>query len=162
MIHYTLRCDNGHEFDGWFKDSAAFDRQAKRGLVECPGCGATRVSRALMAPAIGAGARRKGRRDPVGAGPAPPSGAPAPPAETAVAGPKIPAEMMAALQRMRAEIEARCDYVGKDFAAEARKLHAGESARSGIYGEATRAEAEALREEGIQVASIPWVRRADG
>ena len=73
MIHYTLRCDNGHEFDGWFKDSAAFDRQAKRGLVECPGCGATRVSRALMAPAIGAGARRKGRRDPVGAGPAPPS-----------------------------------------------------------------------------------------
>jgi hypothetical protein len=91
-----------------------------------------------------------------------PAAAPAPMPEAAVAGPKIPAEMLAKLQRMRAEIEARCEYVGKEFATEARRIHAGESERTGIYGEATREEAEALREDGINVASIPWVPRADG
>jgi hypothetical protein len=157
MIHYHLRCDDGHGFDGWFKDIAAFEKLAKRGLVECPTCGGTKVSRALMAPAIGASARTKGQVElPQAAAPAPP------PAEKSVAGPPIPAEMMAKLQRMRAEIEARCDYVGKDFADEARKIHAGESERTGIYGETSKEEAEALREEGINVASIPWVPRADG
>ena len=52
MIHYQLRCDQDHEFDGWFNDSAGFEKQAKRGLIECPTCGATKVSRALMAPAV--------------------------------------------------------------------------------------------------------------
>lgn len=63
---------------------------------------------------------------------------------------------------MRAEIEKHCDYVGRDFAEEARKIHRGESDRKGIYGEATEAETEALRDEGVEVASIPWVPRADG
>lgn len=161
MIHYQLRCDAGHAFDGWFKDSAGFDRQARRGLVECPSCASTKVERALMAPAIGAGARTKGRAGP------PPAPAPSPvpaaagPAAKAVTGPKLPAEVMAQLQRMRAEVEARCDYVGPAFAEEARAIHRGESERAGIYGEATREEAEALREEGIEIAAIPWVPRSD-
>lgn len=154
MIHYQLRCDAGHSFDGWFRDSAAFERQAKRGLVECPSCASTKVERALMAPAIGAGARTKGR-----AAPAPQPQAPA--AAKAVAGPKVPAEVMAQLQRMRAEIEARCEYVGPAFAEEARRIHNGESERTGIYGEATPEEAAALREDGIEVAAIPWVPRSD-
>src|SRR5580658_921036 len=52
MIHYNVRCSHAHEFDGWFKDSAAFDRLSKRGMVECPICGDTKVERALMAPAV--------------------------------------------------------------------------------------------------------------
>ena len=52
MIHYQLRCDDEHGFDGWFADSASFEKQAKRGLVECPVCGSTKVERALMAPAV--------------------------------------------------------------------------------------------------------------
>jgi hypothetical protein len=156
MIHYQLRCDDGHEFDGWFKDIAAFEKLAKRGLVECPTCGSTRVSRALMAPAIGGAAKARGEaQGPRGPAPA------GPPAEKAVAGVPIPAEVLAKLQRMRAEIEARCDYVGRDFANEARRIHAGQSERTAIYGETSREEAEALREEGINVASIPWVPRAD-
>jgi hypothetical protein len=78
-----------------------------------------------------------------------------------MAGP-VPAQVVAILQRMRAEVEKHCDYVGSDFAEEARKIHRGESERKGIYGEATESEAEALREEGVEVASIPWVPRADG
>jgi hypothetical protein len=161
MIHYQLRCTGGHEFDGWFQDSAGFERLAKAELVECPHCGGTEVSRALMAPAIA-----KGRDAPAVAQPAPPAPPAAPiaavgDAQPMAAGP-IPPKVVALLQRMRAEVEKSCDYVGRDFAEEARKLHRGESERRGIYGEATDAEAEALADEGIEVARIPWVPRADG
>jgi hypothetical protein len=150
MIHYALRCDSAHEFDGWFKDSAAFERMVKRGLVDCPQCGSTRVSRALMTPAV-ASSRT-----------ALPAAAPPAPAEgKAVAG-QIPAAALAMLQRLRAEIEKHCDYVGPRFAEEARKIHNGESDARGIYGEATPEDAEALREEGIGFRTIPWVPRADG
>ncbi|MBK1660728.1 DUF1178 family protein [Paracraurococcus ruber] len=158
MIHYDLRCSAGHEFDGWFKDSAAFDRQAKAGFVECPVCGATEVAKRLMAPAI----PRKGRtrvKDLPAVPPAPPAEMPA--TAPAAAGP-MPAQVVALLQRMRAEVEKSCDYVGTEFAEEARKIHRGESDRRGIYGEASDAEASALREEGIEVARLPWVPRADG
>ena len=73
----------------------------------------------------------------------------------------MPAQVVALLQRMRAEVEKNCDYVGRDFAEEARKIHRGESERTAIYGEASDADAEALRDEGIEVARIPWVPLAD-
>jgi hypothetical protein len=157
MIHYDLRCGAGHEFDGWFKDSAAFERQAKAGFVECPVCGGTEVSKRLMAPAI----PKKGRSRAKEAPPPPAPGPPAAPAQAAAAGP-MPAQLVALLQRMRTEVEKNCDYVGKDFAAEARKMHQGESDRRGIYGEASDADAQALKDEGIEVARIPWVPPADG
>jgi hypothetical protein len=77
------------------------------------------------------------------------------------AGP-MPAQLIAMLQRLRVEVEKSCDYVGKDFAEEARKIHNGEAEARGIYGEATDAEAEALAEDGIEVARLPWVPPADG
>ncbi|MCU0985308.1 MAG: DUF1178 family protein [Acetobacteraceae bacterium] len=150
MIHYALRCDRDHGFDGWFKDSATFEKMARRGLVDCPHCGSTKVERALMAPSIA-----KSAPEPVAAPP------PAPPvAAKAAAGP-IPAQMVAALQRLRAEIEKNCDYVGPRFAEEARKIHEGEAEARGIYGEATPEEAKALKEEGIGFETIPWVKPAD-
>lgn len=163
MIHYKLRCGAGHEFEGWFKDSGGFDKLARAGLVECTVCGNTEVERALMAPAV-VSSRRKAKP------PAPPPQAAAPPAappegppagQRMAAGP-IPAQLLAMLQRLRAEVEKSCDYVGPDFAEEARKIHHGEAEARGIYGEATDAEAEALAEEGIDVARLPWVPRADG
>jgi hypothetical protein len=154
MIHYDLRCSRDHGFDGWFKDSAAFDKQAKRGLVECPHCGDTKVDRALMRPAV---AKRESLPVPA------PMPSPQPPEmPAAVAGGTLPDHMRAMLQRMRAEVEKNCDYVGPQFADEARKMHRGESDKRGIYGETTPEQAEALSEEGIEVARIPWVPRADG
>lgn len=168
MIHYDLHCTTGHRFDGWFRDSGGFDAQVAAKLVECPVCGSTTVSKRLMAPAIA----KKGRVRPVEAATLPST----PPADTPVptapadapghaAGP-MPAQFVALLQRMRSELEKKCDYVGRDFADAARKLHrrseAGEAAAPrGIYGEASNAEAEALRDEGIEVARIPWVPPAD-
>jgi hypothetical protein len=163
MIHYNLRCGAGHEFDGWFKDSAGFDAQAEAGFVQCPVCGGTEVSKQLMAPAI----PKKGRTRAKEVAPSPPA-AHKPPAETstqATTGP-VPAQLVALLQRMRAEVEKNCEYVGKDFAEMARKIHReakeGEEAdRRGIYGEASDAEAQALQEEGIEIARLPWVPPAD-
>ncbi len=155
MIHYQLRCRHEHEFDGWFRDSLGFENQADRGLVACPACGDTKVARALMAPAV----PRKGER---GGSPQLAAEAPAPAAPAKAAAGPVPAQMLAMLQRMRAEVERNCDYVGEQFAAEARKIHRGESVKHSIYGESTPEQAEALAEEGIEVSQIPWVPRADG
>ncbi|HEY0423149.1 MAG TPA: DUF1178 family protein [Rhodopila sp.] len=151
MIHYQLRCRQSHGFDGWFNDSASFEKQAKRGLIECPECGDTSVERALMAPAV---AKRESLPVPVAA--------PQPPAPTEKAAMPVPAQMLAMLQRMRAEVEKNCDYVGPDFADRARAMHRGEAEAKPIYGETSEEQAESLADEGIQVAKIPWVPRADG
>src|SRR5258708_37367016 len=104
MIHYQVQCSKGHGFDGWFRDSAAFDAQAKRGLVECPACGDSLVRRALMAPAVA-----KPRALPSPAPSPAPSAASAPPAPDtapiAVAGERLPDHMRAMLQRLRSEVE---------------------------------------------------------
>src|ERR1700761_2226811 len=160
MIHYQLRCGQQHEFDGWFQSSAAFDRQAGAGLVECPHCGDVKVARALMAPAVATRDSAPVAAPEPAAPPSPPA-APAPAQAVAARGP-MPAHLRAMLQRMRAEVEKHCDYVGPDFAEEARKMHRGESDKRGIYGEATPSEAESLADEGIEVSRMPWVPRADG
>jgi hypothetical protein len=172
MIHYQLRCSDDHAFDGWFRDSAAFDEQAKRGLLECPSCGDVKVRRALMAPAV----PRKGRsaaktREITSApqsaepsAPAPASLAPAmvEPSPANLAAMRLPDEVRAVLQRMRAEVEKHCEYVGDSFADEARRIHNGETEARAIYGETSPEQAEALAEDGIEVARIPWLPRADG
>jgi hypothetical protein len=178
MIHYQLRCSADHGFDGWFVDSTGFEKQARAGLIACPRCGDVKVERALMAPAVprkGAPARNRRQREE-----AAPAGnqAPTPVANRqpgprggqatgqgagqAVAGiPDLSDEMRAMLQKLRAEVEARCDYVGNEFAAEARRIKSGEREGRGIYGETSPEEAEALAEEGIEVSRIPWIPRAD-
>ena len=159
MIHYTLHCAGQHSFDGWFKDSAAFDVQAGAGLITCPECGGNDVTRALMAPAIPRKGSRRKRGDvealpPTPAPPSPPS------PETAATG--LPDQVRAVLQRIRAEVERTSDYVGPAFADEARRIHRCESDKRNIYGESTPEQAEALADEGIEVSQIPWVPRADG
>jgi hypothetical protein len=148
MIHYDLHCSEDHAFDGWFKDSAAFERLAKRGLLECPHCGDAKVERALMRPAV---AKREALPVPV---PAPQPSAP----PAAVAGGPMPAHMRAMLQHMRAELEKNCDYVGPQFAEEARKIHRGESDKRSIYGETSPEQAEALADEASR-SGIPGSAR---
>jgi hypothetical protein len=166
MIHYQLQCAEGHGFDGWFKDSASFDDQARRGLLECPVCGDSKVERALMAPSVARKANARPVAPPVAdpapeATPTPTLPVPAAGAEQVAAG-RVPDQVRAMLQRLRAEVEKNCDYVGGGFADEARRIHRGESDRRGIYGEASPADAESLADEGIEIARIPWVPRADG
>ncbi len=161
MIHYALRCADSHEFDGWFRGSAAFDAQAASGLLACPVCSSTMVSRAMMAPRVSAGT-------PAPALPsqdAPAQASPEPgqvPALSVGGLPAMPDQVRAALQRIRAEVERKCDYVGQHFADTARAMHDGSESPRPIYGETTPDQAAALAEDGIEVARIPWVPRADG
>jgi hypothetical protein len=160
MIHYALRCGGGHEFDGWFKSSLSFEAQADQGLLDCPVCADQRISRALMAPRLSHGASPP---------PAAAASATAGPAEAATQAPDAPArdvtvlpdQIRAVLQRLRSEVERRCDYVGDRFAGEARRIHAGIAPERPIYGEASPDEAEALAEEGIDIGRLPWIPRAD-
>lgn len=132
MIAYNLRCDSGHEFEAWFRDSAAFDEQAAAGHLSCPRCGSARVEKAIMAPAIaGTG---KGRETP-----------PVPDAR----------QMRQFMTGLRKYVQQNADYVGPAFAEEARKIHYGETPERHIYGEATAGEARELVEEGIDVAPLP-------
>jgi hypothetical protein len=169
MIHYQLQCGRAHAFDGWFKDSTSFDRQAEMGLVACPFCNGTDVKRALMAPALGRGNRQA--KDPaLSMEPAsPPTSGAVPTPKPAVASPVLGTfaeteeadQLRSLLRRLRAEVEKHCDYVGPGFAEEARRIHYGEAEARGIYGEATMAETESLADEGIEFGVMPWLRGSD-
>ena len=140
MIRYDLICAKGHEFDGWFSDSAAYDLQAKRGFVECSHCGSNKVQKQLMAPGIPAKSNRKPETP-----------------QAMVAGPVDPRmkAMLQMMREMRAHVEKTAENVGDKFAEEARKIHYGEKEERGIYGNATRDQARDLIDEGIEVHPLP-------
>lgn len=148
MIVFNLQCRKGHGFEGWFKNGADFDRQARRGLVECPACGSTKVEKALSAPRV-AGTKKSRKA----ALPATQAAMGSDPATAKLA------EMHAQLAKLRAHVETNYEDVGENFAEEARKIHYGETEKRDIYGETSADEAAALAEEGVPVARIPWVRR---
>jgi len=142
MIRYRLKCEKRHEFDGWFANSAAFDKQIKRGLIACPRCGTAKVQKALMAPNVAKATKRKRTEKQ--------SAAQAESHRVAAHG-----ELAQAMRKLRAEIENKSEYVGPRFPEEARKIHYEETPARGIHGEATRDEAHALREEGIDFFPLP-------
>lgn len=135
MISFSLTCSEGHAFEGWFANSAAFDSQQAEGTLFCPLCGTADVSKALMAPAIATGRKKESVR---------------------VAA-NIPddAEAIAALRKIRQDLTENAEYVGKRFAEEARKIHYQEAEKRGIYGEASSDEVRSLIDEGIEFHPLP-------
>lgn len=150
MIKYALVCDKKHEFESWFADSAAFDKQAKRKLVVCPVCDSAKVEKAIMAPRIAA---KKGRMpiEMPAAAPETPAAAPAP---VAMISPQEQ-EFRAKLKELRDHLVKNADNVGEKFPEEARKMHYGETEHRSIYGVASPDEAKELLEEGIQCHPLP-------
>jgi hypothetical protein len=131
VIVYSLRCPKGHAFEGWFRDSGAFDAQSADGKLLCPVCNSKKIEKAPMAPAL---ANSVGERK------------------------STPDELRKARQfvtGLRKYVEANAEFVGPKFPEEARKIHYGESEERHIYGEATIAEARELIEEGVDVAPLP-------
>jgi hypothetical protein len=141
VIRYALSCEAGHAFDSWFANSAAFDRQAARGLVTCPTCGSAKVEKAIMAPALSGG------RDAAPA--AEPDKAP-----VAIVS-KEEVELRKKLKELRDHIVKSADYVGEKFPEEARRMHYGEIEHRSIYGEASADAAKSLAEEGIEFHPLP-------
>jgi hypothetical protein len=134
MIRFSLRCASGHEFEAWFRNGEGYDTQQTAGEITCPDCGDTHVEKALMAPSIG---------------------------RSRASAPISPAQLRAALVELKRQVESHCDYVGPQFAEEARRIHYGESDPRGIYGEASAEESRELAEEGIKFGRIPWVQSTD-
>lgn len=127
MISYNLRCQKGHEFEGWFRDSAAFDEQAGDGQLLCPTCQSRKVEKAIMAPAVAGTKKTRAREE----------------------------RRTRFVTGLRKYLETNGDYVGAGFPEEARKIHYGESKHRLIYGEASVKEARELLEEGVEVSPLP-------
>jgi hypothetical protein len=155
MIRYALNCDRGHNFESWFASSAAYDKQAKRGLIACPICDSSKVEKAIMAPRLSRGRTAERRRPP--ALPAPANAQPpATPPQAPVAVMSPPErELRKKLKELREHIVKNADYVGPGFPEQARKMHYGEIEHRSIYGEATPDEAKELHEEGIEFHPLP-------
>ena len=148
MIKYTLVCDKRHEFESWFSDSAAYDKQAKRGLVTCPQCGSPKVEKAIMAPRL-SGTRKRARKTETEA-----AATASPSAPVAMLSPQEQ-ELRTKLKELRDHLTRNADNVGKKFTEEARKMHYGETEHRSIYGEATPEDAKELAEEGIEFHPLP-------
>jgi hypothetical protein len=149
MIKYALACDKGHSFESWFADSAAYDKQAKRGLVTCPQCGSAKVEKAIMAPRL-SGTRKRGAAQEITLAPEKAQDK----ANVAVMSP-VEQELRAKLKELREHIVKNADNVGEKFPEEARKIHYGETEHRSIYGVASIEDAKELAEEGIDVHPIP-------
>jgi hypothetical protein len=148
MIRYALVCDRGHSFESWFQSSTTFDKQAKRGLVDCPHCGSSKVEKAIMAPRLAATKRK--RATPVEM-PTPAAAAKAP---VAMLSPQEK-EVRAKIKELREHLTKNAEPVGPKFPEQARKMHYGEIEHRSIYGEASPDEAKALAEEGVEFYPLP-------
>ena len=163
MIRYSLKCADNHRFDSWFQSAQAYGSLAEAGHVTCPVCGSSEIEKDLMAPSV------RPARDK----PAPLSAQAKPEKErkpekekskdTKAAKKEVRAldapmsESEAALAELRRKVEANSDYVGPDFATEARKMHDGEIPHRSIYGEAGPDDARKLLEDGVPVAPLPFI-----
>jgi hypothetical protein len=160
MIRYTLVCNKRHEFESWFTNSAAYDKQATRGLVTCPLCGSAKVEKALMAPRL---ARADAPSNQEAAPSHPPHAGEGREGESAPAAAQTPVAMISPqeqefrrkLRELRDHLVKNAENVGPRFPEEARKMHYGEAEHRSIYGVASPKDAKALHEEGIEFSPLP-------
>ena len=138
MIKYDLICKDEHEFEAWFRDSAAYDEQVAKKKVVCPHCGSKKVTKAIMAPRVSSSTKAKGKKQ-------------------MVAGHH--AKLAKMVEEFRSHVEKTHDYVGDKFPEEARKMHYGETEHRDIYGEASLDDAKELIDEGVPVAPIPGTNK---
>lgn len=134
MIRFSLHCDHGHDFEGWFRDNADFDQQTERKLVSCPVCNSQSVQKSLMAPAVSTTRRQE---------------------KIAMTLGEAQKKVLAEMRELSRKVRENADYVGDKFAEEARKIHFGETEERGIYGEASHDDVRSLIEDGVEVMPLP-------
>ena len=135
MINYTLKCDQNHTFDSWFKSAEAFEMLIKKSMVVCSECGSTKITKAIMAPSVST-SRKKDKT----------------PQELEKRS-KIKNDIL----ELKKKIEANSEYVGNNFANEARSMYLGETPERSIYGEAKADDAKKLIDDGIPVMPLPFL-----
>lgn len=134
MMRFSLHCDQHHEFEGWFRNNEDFDAQSDRGLVQCPVCHSAKVTKALMVPSVTTGRTKEKIAATMG---------------------EAQRKLLDEMRELSRKVKENADYVGDRFAEEARKIHHGETAERGIYGEATRDEITSLVKDGVEIMPLP-------
>ena len=138
MIKYNLKCNNEHEFESWFSDSNEFDNLKKKKLLECIFCSSKKVNKSIMAPMI--------------------SGTKINNNETQELNENLVNEKDKLL-KLRKFVENNFEYVEKNFSDKVREIYYDKKSKKAIYGNTTAEEREELEEEGIDLLSVPWVRK---
>jgi hypothetical protein len=165
MKVYNLACPQDHRFEGWFASEGDYLSQQDQGILACPICESTEINRMPCAPHIAKSGSLQGvssSTELAVAKPAPTGGL-----STALSGDvaaltgsdhsQLEAQVQAAFLKGMRELMGRSEDVGNSFAEEARKIHYKESPERSIRGQSTLDEAEALRDEGIEVMAIPMM-----
>ena len=137
MIKYTLKCNNLHQFESWFRTSDDYEKLNNEKMLSCEICGSNSISKSLMSPRVNS-IEKKGIKKTL---------------ET------IPSKEQKLIKQLKTEVEKNCEYVGDNFEKEARAIHYGDSPERSIYGKTTIKEAKSLYEDGIPVTPLPWVDR---
>ncbi|MDC0074947.1 DUF1178 family protein, partial [Alphaproteobacteria bacterium] len=140
-------------FEGWFSTSKEFKRQKSSKEIICPICGDTNIDKALMAPNVSTVVESKSvnkNNQDIQVN-----------NKATIAEFQKSSEFKTALKQLKEAVEKNCDYVGNDFAEEARKITYGESKERSIYGETSSEEARELHDEGIEFNVLPWGNRSD-
>ena len=135
MINYTLKCDQNHTFDSWFKSAEAFEMLVKKSMVVCSECSSTKITKAIMAPSVST-SRKKDKKN-----------------QELEKKSKIKNDIL----ELKKKIEANSEYVGNNFANEARSMYLGEAPERSIYGEAKADDAKKLIDDGIPVMPLPFL-----
>ena len=137
MIKYNLICKCGESFESWFLSSTGFDSLCKKKLIKCIYCGSLSVKKSVMAPNLPSKSNKVFKKT------------------------KLEKNIKKQLLDVRKYIEKNCKNVGENFTREARSIHYDKKTSQGIYGKATPEETSELLEEGIEVATIPWVDKSE-
>ena len=139
MIKYNLQCNNKHEFESWFSNSKQFEKLRSKKMIECLYCKSTKINKSIMSPQV------LNKED-----------------KTEIENLKSTLyKNKKELVKIRKFIENNFENVGKDFPREVRNIYYDSKKNKNIYGEATPEETEELKEEGIDVSSIPWVDKKE-
>jgi len=137
MIKYNLTCKCGEFFESWFLNSSKFDYLCKKKLLKCIYCGSSSIKKSVMAPNLPSKSNKISK------------------------GAKLDRDIKKQLLDVRKYIEKNCKNVGENFTREARSIHYDKKTSRGIYGKATPEETSELLEEGIEVATIPWIDKSE-
>ncbi len=139
MIKYNLKCKNNHEFESWFSDSIEFEKLSIKKMIECTFCGTRLIKKSIMSPSVLTNEEKISKKKSL----------------------KKIQKMKEDLLKMRNFVEKNFENVGKDFPREVRNIYYDKRKNKNIYGHATDEETEALKDEGIEFTTIPWVNKRD-
>ena len=137
MIKYTLKCNNLHQFESWFRSSDDYEKLNNEKLLSCEICGSKSITKSLMSPSVSSKEKKRIREN----------------LDT------VPSKEQKLIKQLKKDVEKNCEYVGDNFEKEARAIHYGDSPERSIYGKTTLKEAKSLYEDGIPVTPLPWVDR---